>query len=39
MIGVIKPVPVLAALSQDTSLVKVAQEVEVMTRKMMDEAK
>jgi uncharacterized protein (DUF302 family) len=39
MIGMIKPVPMLAALSQDTSLVKVAQEVEAQTRKMMDEAK
>jgi uncharacterized protein (DUF302 family) len=38
-IGMIKPVPMLAALSQDASLVKVAQEVEAKTRKMMDEAR
>jgi uncharacterized protein (DUF302 family) len=39
MIGMIRPVPMLAALSQDASLVKVAQEVEAKTRKMMDEAR
>lgn len=39
MIGMIRPVPMLAALSQNASLVKVAQEVEAKTRKMMDEAK
>lgn len=39
MIGMIKPVPMLAALSQDPTLVKVAQEVEARTRKMIDEAK
>lgn len=39
LIGMIKPVPMLAALSQNASLVKVAQEVEAMTRQMMDEAK
>jgi uncharacterized protein (DUF302 family) len=39
MIGMIKPVPMLAALSQDASLVKVAQEVEARTKKMMDEAR
>lgn len=39
MIGMIKPVPMLAALSQDAELVKVAQEVEARTMKMMDEAK
>lgn len=39
MIGMIKPVPMLAALSQNPSLVKVAQEVEAKTRKMMDEAR
>ena len=39
MIGMIRPVPMLAALSQDASLVKVAQEVEARTRKMMDEAR
>ena len=38
-IGMIKPVPMLAALSQDASLVKVAQEVEASTRKMIDESK
>jgi uncharacterized protein (DUF302 family) len=39
MIGMIRPVPMLAALSQDATLVKVAQEVEAKTRKMMDEAR
>ncbi|KXS31985.1 MAG: hypothetical protein AWT59_1897 [Candidatus Gallionella acididurans] len=39
LIGMIKPVPMLAALSQNASLVKVAQEVEARTRQMMDEAK
>ena len=39
MIGMIRPVPMLAALSQNASLVKVAQEVEAKTRKMIDEAK
>ena len=38
-IGMIKPVPMLAALSQDAALVKVAQEVEAQTRKMIDESK
>jgi uncharacterized protein (DUF302 family) len=38
-IGMIKPVPMLAALSQDATLVKVAQEVEAKTRKMIDESK
>lgn len=38
-IGMIKPVPMLAALSQDAILVQVAQEVEAKTRQMMDEAK
>lgn len=38
-IGMIKPVPMLAALSQDASLVQVAQEVEASIRKMMDEAR
>jgi uncharacterized protein (DUF302 family) len=38
-IGMIKPVPMLAALSQDASLVKVAQEVEAKTKKMIDEAR
>ena len=39
LIGMIRPVPMLAALSQDATLVKVAQEVEAKTRKMMDEAR
>jgi uncharacterized protein (DUF302 family) len=39
MIGMIKPVPMLAALSQDPSLVKVAEEVEARTIKMIDEAR
>jgi len=38
-IGMIKPIPMLAALSQDASLVKVAQEVEAMTKKMIEEAR
>lgn len=38
-IGMIKPVPMLAALSQDASLAKVAQEVEAKTRKMIDESR
>lgn len=38
-IGTIRPVPMLAALSQDASLVQVAQEVEASIRKMMDEAR
>src|SRR3989304_2709487 len=38
-IGMIKPVPMLAALSQDPPLVTVAQEVEARTRKMIDEAR
>lgn len=38
-IGMIKPIPMLAALSQDASLVKVAQEVETQTRKMIDESR
>ena len=37
--GMIKPVPMLAALSQDPTLVKVAQEVEARTRKMIEEAR
>lgn len=39
MIGMIKPEPLLAALSQDASLASVAQEVEAKTRQMIDEAK
>lgn len=38
-IGMIQPTPMLAALSQDTALVSVAQEVEAKTRQMIDEAK
>ena len=38
-IGMIKPVPLLAALSQDATLANVAQEVEAMTRKMIDESR
>ncbi len=38
-IGMIKPVPMLAALSQDPTLVKVAQEVEARTKKMIEEAR
>jgi uncharacterized protein (DUF302 family) len=38
-IGMIKPVPMLSALSQDASLVKVAQEVEARTKQMIDEAR
>ena len=39
MIGMIKPVPMLAALSQDASLAKVAQEVEAKTKMMIEEAR
>jgi len=39
MIGMIKPVPMLAALSKDVSLVKVAQEVEAKTKMMIEEAR
>jgi uncharacterized protein (DUF302 family) len=38
-IGMIQPVPMLAALSRDASLVKVAQEVEAKTKIMIEEAK
>jgi uncharacterized protein (DUF302 family) len=38
-IGMIKPVPMLAALSQDPTLVKVAQEVEARTKKMIEESR
>ena len=38
-IGLIKPVQMLAALSQDGDLLKVAQEVEQKTMQMVDEAK
>lgn len=39
MIGLIKPVQMLSALSQDPTLIKVAKEVEADTIKMIDEAK
>ncbi len=38
-IGLIKPVQMLAALSQDATLLQVAQEVEEKTMLMIDEAK
>jgi uncharacterized protein (DUF302 family) len=38
-IGLIKPVQMLAALSQDASLVQVARDVEEKTIQMVDEAK
>jgi uncharacterized protein (DUF302 family) len=38
-IGMIKPVPLLAELSQEPFLAKVAQEVEAKTVKMIDEAR
>lgn len=38
-IGLIKPVPMLSALSQDAALVQVANEVEEKTIGMVDEAK
>jgi len=38
-IGLIKPVQILAALSQDPALAKIAVEVEQATIKMADEAK
>jgi uncharacterized protein (DUF302 family) len=39
MIGMIRPEPMLAALSSDPSLVKVAQEVESKTSEMIEEAR
>jgi hypothetical protein len=39
MIGLIKPVQMLSALSQDVALVKVAKEVEDQTIQMVNEAK
>ena len=39
MIGLIKPVQMLSALSQDPALVQVANEVEARTIQMVDEAK
>jgi uncharacterized protein (DUF302 family) len=38
-IGMIRPIPMLAALSQDTALILVAQEVEAKIKKMLDEAR
>ena len=38
-IGLIKPVPMLAALSQDPALLRIANEVEQKTMQMVDEAK
>ena len=38
-IGMIKPVPLLAELSKEPFLAKVAQEVEAKTMKMIDEAR
>jgi uncharacterized protein (DUF302 family) len=38
-IGLIKPVAMLATLSQDPALLKVAKEVEEKTIQMVDEAK
>lgn len=38
-LGLIRPVPMLAALSQDPTLQQVAQEVEVKVKHMVDEAR
>ena len=38
-IGLIKPVQMLSALSQDRALAEIAKEVEEMTVKMVDEAR
>lgn len=38
-IGMIRPIPMLAALSEDATLIQVAQEVEAKINKMMDEAR
>ena len=38
-IGLIKPVEMLSALSQDATLVEIAKEVEAKTIQMVDEAK
>ena len=38
-LALIKPVPMLSALSQDPALLQVAQEVETATIQMVDEAK
>ena len=39
MIGMVRPMPMLAALSQDATLAEVAQQVEAKTRQMIDEAR
>lgn len=39
MIGLIKPVDMLAALSRDAALAQIAREVEEKTRQMVDESK
>ena len=39
MLGLIKPMQILSALSQDAALAGIAQEVEAITIKMVDEAK
>lgn len=38
-IGMVRPIPMLAALSQDATLKEVAQQVEARTRQMIDEAR
>jgi uncharacterized protein (DUF302 family) len=38
-IGLIKPAEMLSALSQDSALAQVAEEVDLKTRQMIDEAK
>jgi uncharacterized protein (DUF302 family) len=38
-IGLIRPVPMLAALSDDPALRRVAEEVEAATIRMVDEAR
>lgn len=37
-IGMVRPMPMLTALSQDAALAEVAQQVEAKTRQMIDEA-
>ena len=39
MIGMIRPVPMLASLSQDPALAAIAQEVELKTKAMIEEAR
>lgn len=38
-IGMIRPVPMLAALSDDPALAQIAREVEAATKQMIDEAR